>query len=57
MFGDGMVWEPGIPERAAIKDANESAAPVEYAGAVGREVAALYDAIALRYLAAVGVPA
>jgi len=57
MFGDGMVWEPGIPERAAIKDANESAAPVEHAGPVGREVAALYDAIALRYLAAVGVPA
>jgi chromosome partitioning protein len=57
MFGQGMVWEPGIPERAAIKDANESAAPVEYAGAVGREVAALYDAIAVRYLAAVGVPA
>lgn len=57
MFGEGMVWAPGIPERAAIKDANESAAPVEYAGPVGREVAALYDAIAVRYLAAVGVPA
>lgn len=57
MFGDGMVWEPGIPERAAIKDANEAGAPVEHVSAVGRDVAALYDAIAERYLAAVGVPA
>lgn len=57
MFGPGMVWEPGIAERAAIKDANEAAVPVEHVSAVGREVAALYDLIAERYLAAVGVPA
>lgn len=57
MFGEGMVWEPGIPERAAIKDANEAAAPVEHVSTVGREVAALYDEIAGQYLAAVGVPA
>jgi chromosome partitioning protein len=57
LFGDGMVWEPGIPERAAVKDAGEAAAPVEYAGTVGREVAALYDKLATRYLTTTGVPA
>jgi cellulose biosynthesis protein BcsQ len=56
-FGPGMVWEPGIPERAAIKDANESAAPVEHVSAVGREVAALYDVVAGQYLAAIAVAA
>src|SRR6266542_5202939 len=45
MLDDGMVWEPGIPERAAMKDANESADPDEYSGAVVLEVTALYDAI------------
>lgn len=54
LFGDGMVWEPGIPERAAIKDANEAAGPVEHAGRVGRDVARLYDVLGGRYLAAVG---
>jgi chromosome partitioning protein len=53
IFGEEMVWEPGIPERAAVKDANEAAVPVEYVGPVGREVAALYDMLAVRYLAAV----
>jgi cellulose biosynthesis protein BcsQ len=57
MFGAGMVWEPGIPERAAIKDANESAAPVEHVSTVGREVAALYDGIAVRWLTAEAVTA
>lgn len=57
LFGPGMVWEPGIPERAAVKDANEAAGPVELVGPVGREVAALYDQLAVRYLAAVGAPA
>lgn len=56
MFGDGMVWAPGIPERAAIKDANEAAAPVELVSAAGREVAGLWDAVADRY-AGIGVPA
>lgn len=57
MLGPDMVWTPGVPERAAIKDANEAAAPVEHVSTVGREVAALYDGIAERYLTAVGVPA
>jgi cellulose biosynthesis protein BcsQ len=56
-FGASMVWEPGIPEKAAIKDANEAAAPVEHVSTVGREVAVLYDRLAERYLTAVGVPA
>ena len=56
-FGEGMAWEPGIPERAAIKDANEAAGPVEHVSAVGREVAALYDQLAGRYLATVGAAA
>jgi cellulose biosynthesis protein BcsQ len=51
-FGADMVWSPGIPERAVIKDANEAAAPVELFGPVGREVAGLYDDIAKRYLGA-----
>jgi cellulose biosynthesis protein BcsQ len=54
IFGQGMVWEPGIPERAAVKDANEAAGPVEMVGPVGREVAALYDQLAARYLASAG---
>jgi cellulose biosynthesis protein BcsQ len=57
VFGAAAVWEPVVPERAAIKDANESAAPVELIGPVGRDVAALYDQLADRYLSAVGVPA
>jgi cellulose biosynthesis protein BcsQ len=56
MFGAGMVCEPAIPERAAIKDANESAVPVEQVSIVGREVAGLYDDLAGWYLAAVGAP-
>lgn len=57
MFGESMVWQPAVPERAVIKDANESAVPVEAAGPVGREVAALYDQLAERYLTAVSVAA
>jgi cellulose biosynthesis protein BcsQ len=57
MFGPGMAWEPAIPERAAIKEANDAAGPVEHAGRVGREVADLYDQLAGRYMSAVGVPA
>jgi len=57
MFGEGMTWEPGIPERTAIKDANEAACPVEQVSKVGREVAALYDVLAVRYLTAVEVAA
>src|SRR5580704_1610480 len=54
MFGDGMAWEPAIPERSAIKDANDAAGPVEHAGRVGRQVAALYDQLADRYMSTVG---
>lgn len=57
MFGEGLVCEPAIPERAAIKDANESACPVEQVSMVGREVAALYDELAGWYRAAVSVAA
>jgi chromosome partitioning protein len=54
LLGEDLVWAPGIPERAAIKDANEAAVPVEQVSAVGREVAVLYDAIAQRYWAEIG---
>jgi chromosome partitioning protein len=57
MFGEDMIWRPAVPERAAIKDANEAAAPVEQVSAVGREIAAVYDQLADRYITAVSVAA
>jgi cellulose biosynthesis protein BcsQ len=54
LLGQDLIWWPGIPERAAIKDANEAAVPVESVSAVGREVARLYDDVARRYLAEAG---
>lgn len=57
LLGEGLVWEPAVPERTAIKDANDAAGPVEHAGAAGRRVAALYDQLADRYMATIGVPA
>jgi chromosome partitioning protein len=51
-YGD-MVWKPAIPDRTAIKEAHEAeggAVPVEQKGSVGREIAALYDELAIRYL-------
>lgn len=54
LLGEELIWEPSIPERAAIKDANEAAVPVESVSAVGRDVARLYDDVARRYLAEVG---
>jgi cellulose biosynthesis protein BcsQ len=57
LFGPDLVWQPVIPERAVVKDANESAVPIEAVGPVGREIAALYDQLAQRYLSAVSVAA
>jgi cellulose biosynthesis protein BcsQ len=57
IFGETLVWQPSVPERAVVKDANDTAVPVENVGPVGREIAALYDQLAARYLTAVGVAA
>lgn len=48
LFGD-LVWEPYLPERAAVKDASDTASPLlVYGGPSAREVAGLYSQLATR---------
>jgi len=43
----GQVWQPYIPQRAAVADANDSAQPIHaYGGPVARELADIYSALA-----------
>ena len=50
-FGAEQVWHPHIPERAAIKDAADSAVPLRvYGGSSAREQANLYAQHAQRLL-------
>lgn len=48
LFGD-RVWEPFVPERAAVKDAIDSAMPLRSLGTTsGRQLADVYAALATR---------
>lgn len=50
-FGAGAIWSPHVPERAAIKDAADSASPLRvYGGSGAREMANLYADLAPRLL-------
>jgi chromosome partitioning protein len=48
-FGPELVWSPHLPERAAVKDAADTAVPLRLLGtSSAREVADLYTALATR---------
>jgi chromosome partitioning protein len=48
-FGAELVWSPHLPERAAVKDAADTAVPLRLLGtSSAREVAELYTALATR---------
>lgn len=47
-FGPELVWSPQIPERAAVKDAADTAVPLRELGGVAATVADLYSTIAER---------
>jgi cellulose biosynthesis protein BcsQ len=50
LFGD-RVWQPTVPERAAVKDAADSATPLRRLGTgAGREMADIHAALAVRLL-------
>lgn len=49
-FGADQVWEPHVPERAAIKDAADAASPLRLFGSSSREMANLYAELAERLL-------
>jgi cellulose biosynthesis protein BcsQ len=46
------VWEPVIPQRAVIAEANDAGQPLERYGQDGRKVMALFNELAARYLKA-----
>lgn len=49
IFGADLVWEPHIPERAAVKEAQDAGQPLQaISGGAAREVASLYDELADR---------
>ena len=48
---NGAVWEPFIPARVVVAEAQGAAAPVHDFGARARDVAAVYEALASRLLA------
>lgn len=51
VFGAEKVWAPHVPERAAIKDAADSASPLRvYGGSTAREMANLYAELADRLI-------
>jgi cellulose biosynthesis protein BcsQ len=47
------VWEPAIPLRTVIHEANNAGQPLDAYGQDGRKVIALFDELAARYLRAV----
>jgi cellulose biosynthesis protein BcsQ len=47
------VWEPVIPQRTIVHEANNAAQPLERYGQDGRKVVTLFDELAARYLKAV----
>lgn len=50
-FGAELVWTPYLPERAAIKDAADTAVPLRVlGGTTAREMADLYTALAARLI-------
>ena len=54
-FGAEMVWEPHIPERAAVKDAASSAVPLRLLGtAAARKVADQFGVLAERLVTELG---
>lgn len=56
LFGADLVWEPYVPERAAIKDAADGAMPLRALGTSGgRDMAKIFDRLAERTAKAVGL--
>jgi chromosome partitioning protein len=50
-FGAEQIWAPHVPERAAIKDAADSASPLRvYGGSTAREMANVFAELANRLL-------
>ncbi len=50
-FGADAVWTPRLPERAAIKDAADTAVPLrELGGATATSLAELYAELAARLI-------
>ncbi len=49
-FGPELVWSPQIPERAAVKDAADTAVPLRELGGVAATIADLYSAVAERLM-------
>jgi cellulose biosynthesis protein BcsQ len=47
------LWEPAIPQRTIIHEANNAAQPLERYGPEGQKVLALFDELAARYLKAI----
>jgi chromosome partitioning protein len=53
-FGADLVWQPYIPERAAIKDAADTACPLRTLGSTGTEMAWVYSQLAERLWKEIG---
>lgn len=54
-FGDENLWKPYVPERAAIKDAADTASPLRGLGSTGNEMSWIYAQHATRLLESLGL--